>query len=35
MTDIATMQQEFDRSLSRAQMEIVAARVSSYNDCFY
>ena len=35
MTDIATMQQKFDRSLSRAQMEIVAARVSSYNDCFY
>ena len=35
MNDIATMEQKFDRSLSRAQMEIVAARVSSYNDCFY
>ncbi len=33
--DIVNLTQAYEGNLSRVQMEVVAARVSSYNDCFY
>lgn len=33
--DIVDMEKVFDGPLNRIEMEVVATRVSSYNDCFY
>lgn len=33
--DIVDMEAELDKPLNRVEMEVVATRVSSFNDCFY